>query len=180
MRVDGQRGHSRGLARGQGGTDSICVLSKPSRGDQGARVPCARREGVPSGGQLRRSQPRVSQGGGGERAGVREHHPTTLLRGGRQDDGFRDRRATRLEGSRPHRLGNRRRDALLTLAQGTDRVGDSGLGTDELDEDAYRPAARGARRSRMRSSPESRRSSRASRRRSLILWRSGLLETVTW
>ncbi len=130
VRVDGQRGHSRGFAGGQGGADAVCVLSQPSRGDQGARVPCARREGMPGGRQLRRSQPRVSQGGGGERAGVREHHSAALLCGGRQDDGFRDRRAARLEGARPHRLGDRRRDAVLALAQGTGRVGDSRPGTD--------------------------------------------------
>jgi threonine synthase len=62
----------------------------------------ARREGLPGGGQLRRSQPPLPRSRGSDGDGLREHHAAPVLRGGREDGGVRDRRAAGLERAGPH------------------------------------------------------------------------------
>ncbi len=57
LRVDGQRRHGRSFAGGEGGRGRLHRLPQPPRGDEGARVHGAGREGGAGGGQLRRSQP---------------------------------------------------------------------------------------------------------------------------
>ena len=123
LRLHRQRRHRRRLARGQGGAGRLRLLPQPSREHQGAGVHGAGRQGLPGGGQLRRSQPALSRARRKHGHGLRQHHAATVLRGGRQDGGVRDRRAARLAGSRPHRHRSRRRHALLAPAQGAARAG---------------------------------------------------------
>ena len=57
LRLDRQRRHRRSPRRRQGRGRRLRLLPQPPRGHEGARLPRARREGLPGRGQLRRSQP---------------------------------------------------------------------------------------------------------------------------
>ena len=142
LRLHRQRRHRRRLARGQGRGRRVRVLSQPPRGHEGPRLRGARREGLPGGGQLRRSQPPLPRSRRSDGHGVREHHPAPVLRRGRQDGGVRDRRAARLAGARPHRHGGRRRHALLAPAQGPRRAAAAGARRDRRHAHPHRPAQR--------------------------------------
>ncbi len=87
VRLHRQRRHRRGVAGGEGGGGGVRLLPQPPGVHQGPRLPRARREGVPGGGQLRRSQQSLPRPRGSDGPGVRQHHAAPVLRRGRQDRG---------------------------------------------------------------------------------------------
>ena len=166
LRLDRQRRHRHRLARREGGPQALCLLPRQPRARQGARLPRARRPGLPARWQLRRSQPRLPRACAGERHRVRQHHPAPVLRGGGEDARLRGRRAARVALARPHRHAGRRGDPLLPRPQGPERAGGRRAWRRPPRPSSTSASRSAAPRSRRRSSRAARRSCPRCRRRS--------------
>ena len=121
LRLDRQRRHGGRLAGAAAGVESyVCYPNRLER--KGARLPGARRQGLPGRGQLRRGEPPVPRSRGNDRHRVDQHHPAPVLRRGREDRRLRDRRAARDDAARPRADSRRRRHALLRFHKGLNEL----------------------------------------------------------
>ena len=96
LRVDRQPGEQRRGARRASRPRVLRLHPGQPRSGEAARLGDFRPDDPRDRRQLRRRESVVHAGGGSVRVGIREHQPPLVLRGRREDDGLRDRRAAGL------------------------------------------------------------------------------------